>query len=507
MTELAPIDAAQLPLGELLELCALDSRLYSRIFFPNTVRQSSPPAHDKIWDLLENPTKRYVNFRCFRGSGKTSILRLFASKRIAYGISRTILYVGASESHAARSIQWLRSAVERNKLFAQTFGLSKGKKWQETEIEIIHGSDERPIWVLGVGITGNIRGINFDDYRPDLIILDDTITDENAATLEQREKVSSLILGALKESLTPATEEPNAKMANLQTPIHPEDAASEMEVDPQFETFTFSCWTEESAGGRLEESVSSWPERFPTEMLRGEKQAAITRNKLSLFAREMECKLITPELASFRSTWLRLYDEPPDPRGFHNLLIIDPVPPPSAAQMAKQLRGKDSEAHVVVGRKKGEYYILATEENKGHEPNWTVATALELARLHHCNRICVLAVGYETVLEGMLKREMARRGVYWAVELIKTEGKSKFNRITAALSGTASQGKLWCSSHHTTFITQFAEYGPTYSGHDDVLDAAAAGVNALANPYLELGVDDYFEDERDRNFQFARSAP
>src|SRR3990167_4584092 len=491
---------------EVARVCARDSALYARTFFPKSVRLPGPPAHREIDARLDDSSLRYVNLRCFRGSAKTSKLRIFTSKRIAYGISRTILYVGASEDHAARSIRWLRNAVERNTFWTSTFGLRPGAKWHETELEVIHGIDERPIWVLGVGITGNIRGINFDDYRPDLIILDDVITDENAATEEQREKIDNLILGALKASLT--QEEPNAKFAMLQTPIHPEDASARASVDPQFDTFTFSCWTPETAELTVDLQESSWPEMFPTEQLRADKRAALARNKLSVFVREYECRLISPELASFRSAWLRLFDDSPERKGFFNLLVIDPVPPPSPKQMAKQLRGKDSEAHVVVGRKAGEYYILDSIDGKGHEPNWTVATAVELARRWRVNRILLLAVGYETVLEGMLKREMARLGVYWAVEVVPTKGKSKFDRITSALAGTASQGKLWCASGLTTFQTQFAEYGPTYTGHDDVLEAGAAGIEALANPYLELGAEDYFEtDSRASAFKFKRLAP
>ena len=77
------------------------------------------------------------------------------------------------------------------------------------------------------GITGSLRGINFDDYRPDLIIVDDPQTDETAATLEQRNKVADLILGAVKNSLAPATEEPNAKLVMAITPQHNEDISQQ----------------------------------------------------------------------------------------------------------------------------------------------------------------------------------------------------------------------------------------------------------------------------------------
>lgn len=496
-------------INEVVKLAATDSDLYSRFFFPTTVRQSSPPQHKDIWKNLEDPTKRMVAFECFRGSAKTTILRLFTSKRIAYSISRTILYIGASEDHAARSVQWIKRRIERNKLWTGAYGLRQGSKWTETSIEIIHGLDQdHPIWLLGVGYTGNLRGINFDDYRPDLIVLDDVITDENAATLEQRDKLSKLIHGAVKESLTPATEEPNAKLAALQTPIHPEDAAAEMRSDPEWNHYRFSCWTPETEDLPLDFQKSSWEERFPTETLRKNKEGAAARNRLSIFLREMECKMITPELATFRPEWLMLETQMPDPKTCFSVLVIDPVPPPSPLQMSKGLVGKDSEAHAVVGRKNGEYYVLDIRASKGHEPNWTVATAIELAFRYRITKIILLAVGYETVLESMLRKEMARKKIYWAIEIQAPQGKSKFARIINQLQGPASQRKVHVHPSQTTFLSQFAQYGPTYTGHDDELEVVAAGVDAVANPYLEITDEDYsVRGEDESKFQFPRNAP
>jgi hypothetical protein len=497
-----------LKLEDLVLKAATDSTLFNHAFFPKTFRQASPESHKVIDAMLDDPTIPFVNLRCFRGSSKTTKLRAFTAKRIAYAISHTILYIGASEPHAIRSIRWIKNQIERNKLYAGAFGLKPGKVWQEANIQIEHGIDERPIWLLGVGITGNIRGINFDDYRPDLIVLDDVITDENAATLEQRDKINKLILGAVMESLVPQTEEPNAKMAMLQTPLHPEDACALASKSSLWSTYTLSCWTKETEDLPLEQQESSWPERYPTEILRKKKLDALAENRYSVWARENECKLISSELATFRSTWLGRYTEPPV--GSSNILVIDPVPPPSERQRMKGLRGKDFEAHVVVGRKGPDFYALDVRESRGHQPNWTVATALELARRWRVMRICLIAVGYETALENLLKVEMARRGVFHAIQILPLRQKEKIARITSNLAGPASQGHVWIGlgGAFASLAAQFEAYGPTYSGHDDALEAFAHGVGELTNPYLELSGEDYFDPIHGQDdFVFARGAP
>src|SRR5512147_1601018 len=95
------MSSAPAPLSpdELIKLCAVDNNLFEKTFFPKTVRQASAPFHADWWQHLENPTLRYMSLVCFRDSGKTSKIRMFTAKRIAYNTSRTILYIGASEKH------------------------------------------------------------------------------------------------------------------------------------------------------------------------------------------------------------------------------------------------------------------------------------------------------------------------------------------------------------------------------------------------------------------------
>lgn len=493
--------------NDLVKLCAVDSELYCRTFFPRTFRQASPPFARDLWEPLEDPNARLVNLLCFRGSSKTTRLRAFASKRIAYGISRTILYVGAAESDAIRSVQWLRTQVEKNTFWARTFNLRPGRKWEETQIEISHGTFNHTIWVLAAGITGSLRGINFDDYRPDLIVVDDPQTDEAAATETQRNKVSDLIMGAVKNSLAPETEEPNAKLAMAITPQHREDISQQALKDSQWTSRVFPCWTKKTLDLPVHLQMSSWEQRFPTITLRADKLAAVKRNKLSIFKREMECTLISPETASFIPSWLNIREHPNSgPRGIFSVLAIDPVPPPSPQQMQRGLQGKDYEAHYVWGRDAGKYHLLDYARSRGHDPSWTIATAFALARTWRVSSIIVDAVNYQRTLKWILEQEMQRRRIYYSVIPI-ADGMQKFARITNVINGLATAGLLWIGPEHTEFAEQFEAYGPTYTGHDDDLDASALALQHIASPYLEHEAAGAGSDSSIEEFPFARISP
>lgn len=490
------VDPRAMAPTELLQLAAVSNEVFAQAFFPNTVRNTTPDGHRRIDLALDNPACRLVNIKAFRGSAKTTKTRLFLAKRIAFSMSRTALLVASSEGKASASVQWLRRRIESKRgadgewhrpFFAEFFDLSPGKKWNDLELEIIHGHDERPIWVLGVGITGSIRGINFDDYRPDLIVGDDMLDDENTATKEQREKYSNLIYGALIKSLAPATEEPNAKFVNLQTPLDPEDASMQMAADPEFTTVEFPCWTPETMDAPLEQQRSSWEDRFPTATLQREKQNAILTNKLSVFTREMEVRLISAETAAFRPSWLRRYPASRLQEPMFNVLAIDPVPPPSETALAKNLVKLDYEAQVVVGARGGEYFVREVVTNRGHDPEWSVSTALQLAADHRVARIIVDAVAYQKVLGWLLRRKMAQVRQHWFVKEF-LDKRSKYNRITSTLNGIASSGRLYCLDSHLELITQFIAYGGG-RGKDDILDALSMAIADIANPFLELGVE------------------
>lgn len=507
------INLGEIDIKEIVQLAALDGPLFSRAFFPKTVRQTSPHFHRRLWDDFEAPAHRYLVGEVFRGGAKTTILRIYTAKRIAYGVSRVILYVGKSQDHARRSLRWLRRQIERNKLFAQTFGLSPGGTWNDDELEVLNSITGESCWVLALGVTGSVRGVNFDDYRPDLIICDDLVTDDNAATQEQRDKLRELVLGALKESLTPRSENALAKMVLLQTPMDSDDVSQSCARDPQFHHVRYGCWTPETEHLDVSERKSAWPERLPADELRAEREAAIVRNKLSTFSKEMECKLITAENSKFRAEWIKYYGEPVDevrevpPR--HEMRVImalDPVPPPSERQIAKGYANKDYEAFAVVGKWQKKLIVLETVKNRGHEPNWTVTEFFRLALKWQPDKILVESVAYQRTLVWLLRQAMTKLGRYWVV-IPFTDKRSKMDRITQGLSGPLSNGQLYLHREHTGLASDIIHY--TNVKHDDELEAVAVATAELNMGFSgteqdELGLDD--ENEY-KALSYQRGAP
>lgn len=494
--------------SELVKLAAIDDDIYCRTFFPKTFRRKSPPFAQEIADAFQNPSITFLNIIAARGFAKTTRARVFTSKSIAYGESNTILYLGSSEPAALRSIRWLKAHVEKNKKWAGTFGLTRGDKWSENEIEIRHHLLRQPIWVIGLGIESTgIRGINFGgeegDWRPDLIVCDDILQDENSATEAQRKKLSDLILSAVKNTLISPVEKPNRKMVILNTPQHRDDFCQQAKTDPEFKTIEIPCWTKDTVDKPVMQQVSAWEDMFPTDVLRAEKLAAMARNKLSNFTKEKEVRLTTEESKAFRPEWPKIL-RGAKPIGAFNVLGIDPVPPPSERQRALGMEGKDYEALYVWGRYDGEYFLQEGVRNRGHEPNWTINEFFRLAYTWRIARCVVEAIAYQRTLKWILEQEMKRRRVYYNI-IPLVDKRKKSTRIISVLSGIASQGLVNIGPEDTIFYQQFCDFSEHQDITDDDLDASAIALSDLVVPYLEKG--NLEREDEVEEFEFVGRCP
>ena len=453
----------------LIQAAAVDSDFYGRHFFPKACRQQTPGFHREIDDVIERPENRYVAIESYRGSAKTTRLRIFTSKRIAYGISRTILYMSDTETHAAKSLEWIKRNVEHNTLWARTYKLSPGKKWTETDIEITHGVFGHTIRVLALGITGQVRGINIDDHRPDLIVGDDLENEENTGTPEQRDKISKLFFGAVEKSLVPASENVDAKLVLLGTPLHRDALVEVCRKDPNWVSRRYSCF---DATGQ-----SRWEDRFSTEILLKDKQSHIQRNQLHLWMREMECKVVTAETCFFKLEWLQYWEVLPD-----GLTITIGIDPASSANA-----DADFQAVVVWGVLGKKRYLVSYAQVRGQSPDELMAHVVGVVSRHRPRVIGVETVAYQKILKAMLENSLRKIGFFIPVVEV-VDRRKKADRLRQIYGDLAAYGNLYVHKTHLDFIQQYADY-PDVS-HDDLLDAGAVAEIAASPFAAEAEVSD-----------------
>jgi hypothetical protein len=454
-----------LPTAEHLALWALDDDLFGREFFPEEFKQSTPRFHHKIGRLLNDQLNRYVGVMMYRGSAKTTRIRVFTAKRIAFGISHTVAIVSLAQAHAITNLTWLKNRIDdpAGRLRA-VFGLARGRKWSEDHIEVDNQSLGQYINIVAKGMTGQIRGLNVEGHRPDLIVADDISDDETTGTPEAREKARSLFFGGLMQSLVPATENPDAKAVLAQTPLQEDDIISTAVKDPTWASLVIGCFDEVGD--------STWEDRFPTADLRIERESYVRKGLLRIWLAEKECRLVGGENTDFQSNWLKYWSTLPERMA--TFISIDPVPPPSERALRMGLQDNDFEVLSAVGIGPDGYYLLEQVGNRGHDPEWTIATFFSLCERWKPLDVTVEGVAYQRTLKYILEKAMRERRRYVPVKIMADDKRRKRHRIVQSLAGIASQGRLFVHPQHADFQAQFLAY-PGVS-HDDYLDSAAMGL-------------------------------
>lgn len=463
------VDNVALTPKEAVDIGATSLQRYGRLFFPRTFRQESPKFHEDIGVALYGPD-RYNAFKIFRDGAKTSLLRVYASQRVAYGLSRTIMYVSVSQQHAMFSLRWLRRQVMYNTRWANTFGLTKGDKWTDEWAEIkqnlMDDGSGMPVTttILAMGITGQIRGFNPDDFRPDLIIVDDILNEENTATPEQRGKIDSLLFGALLNSLSPQSESPLAKAVFLQTPLNKEDAIEKCMKDPSWNPRVFGVFDEQGE--------SRWPARWSTKVLLAEKEAHMRRSQLKLWMREKECMIISGEEQALDTTKWKTFDTLPE---FMDQvwISVDPATPDAIKP--------DEFAIACLGFKGVDVYVLDYFAEKRTAPDKAINHIFDLMLLYHATRVIVETNAFQKVMKWLFEQEMTRRRMFVATEALTVRTKNA-DRIMQTIPGLAAWGHFWIRPGHSKLVDQANDYNPEDpNAVDDILTAIANGI-VVSNP-------------------------
>jgi len=477
-------DLVALSPKEAAEIGATSLTKYGKLFFPRTFRQESPPFHEKVGAALYGPD-RYNAFEIFRDGAKTSLLRVYASQRVAYGISRTIMMVSISQFHSLFSVRWLRRQVMFNKRWAQTFGLTPGPKWTdewcEIECHLLEDKESpgRPVivTVLAMGITGQIRGFNPDDFRPDLIILDDVLNEENSATVDQRGKIEALIFGAILNSLAPASEAPLAKAVFLQTPMDKKDAIEKCMNDPQWNPLRFGVFDEKGE--------SRWPARWTTATLNAEKTAHIRRSQYRLWMREKECEIVAGEEKALDVTKFKYWEVLPE--RLDKIISIDPASSDSP--------DADKFVNMALGFRGPDVFVIAYANAEKNDPGKAINDTFNLVLLCGPRKIAVESVAFQKVFKWILEQEMKKRKLYVMVEELKIGKTRNSDRIMQTLPGLMAFGHLWLHPGMVELVTEADDYDPAIKDiADDYLTALANGIIS-GNPALRHMLGDASLDD------------
>ena len=156
----------------------------------------TPQCHIEWWDLCASKDP-LVAIAAPRGHGKsTAITHAYTLSAMLFRHKRFGVIVSDTETQAVNFLNDIKSELRDNEDLIELFGVKGFKKDTETDI-IVELNDGYTFRLMVRGAEQRVRGLKWNQIRPDLIVCDDLEGDEQVLNKDRREKFRRWFFGAL----------------------------------------------------------------------------------------------------------------------------------------------------------------------------------------------------------------------------------------------------------------------------------------------------------------------
>lgn len=252
----------------------------------------SPVVHYRMLDKISGKKQNVVNM-CSRGLSKTTLLGEYLFLYIAvygeipdFGKINLALYVSDSIENGVKNMRKNLEYRWENSEFLQQFiphVRFTDIRWEFRNI------DGKTFIVKGYGASTGVRGSKELGQRPNLAVLDDLVSDEDARSPTVISSIEDTVYKAIDYALHPS----NSKIIWSGTPFNAKDplykavesGAWYVNVFPVCEVFP--CSKEDFKG--------AWGDRFPYEYVKGKYDKAVMSGKINTFNQELMLRIMSEE--------------------------------------------------------------------------------------------------------------------------------------------------------------------------------------------------------------------
>lgn len=194
-------------------LAAVDLSYFGRAYFPHFFSRKSPKFHedlDEIWEsgVLKsiNPLQKAKTINRLQGvkravaaprghAKSTNLTFKDVLHAVLYAYKHFIVIISDTYDQSKGFLEAIKEELEENEAILNDFGSLAGKIWREDVIVT-----KSKIKVQAKGAAQKMRGLKHKQWRPDLIVLDDTENDELVRTAEQRKKLKDWYYKAVSKA-------------------------------------------------------------------------------------------------------------------------------------------------------------------------------------------------------------------------------------------------------------------------------------------------------------------
>lgn len=399
--------------------CSVSTKVTALTIFPELFYTEFTEVHDQIFELIDSG-KRYIAIAAPRGLGKTTIARTVASRFILFRLTNFVCYVMNSATVAEMQTENLKRDLLTNPVVRQFFGNIK------TDISNDIGMDEfsKLAWtafgetlVLPRGAGQQVRGLNWNNHRPGLIIVDDL---ENAKELQNPENRTAIKKWFHSDLMKSVDKYKNDSIViYIDTLKHEDSLLAELLDDPNWASIKLSLAHFDS-DGRI---VSNIPTYMSDAELKREYDAHVRRGDLDTFFSEYMNEPTSLTDASFSAENFKHYNESDAEfirirKDIETVLIVDPA-------KTVKMQAADS-AMLAIGLDiPGCRFFIRNPFSDKVYPDQLYDVIFEQVLTFNIHTVGIEVTSLHEFIVQPIKNEMARRGIYFNLIELKAQGKKE----------------------------------------------------------------------------------
>lgn len=252
----------------------------------------TPLVHYYMLDTLTQNGQRVINL-CHRGISKTTMFGEYLFLFIGtygeipgFGPINLALYVSDSIENGVKNMRKNLEFRWENSEFLQKYI----PRTNFTDIRWQFENDDGHVFVVkGFGAKTGVRGVKEQGTRPQLAVLDDLISDEDARSATVIASVEDTVYKAVEYALHPTKNMIiwSGTPFNAKDPLYKgvESGAWKVNVFPVCEQYP--CTEAEYRG--------SWPDRFPYAYVKKQYELAVLNGKVDTFNQELMLRIMSEE--------------------------------------------------------------------------------------------------------------------------------------------------------------------------------------------------------------------
>lgn len=376
------------------------------------------------------------------------------------------MIISDTEKQAALFLGDIKAEFQDNDALIKQFGI-KSKFIKDTDTDIIVESMAGTFRIIARGAEQKVRGLKWNNKRPNLIVIDDAENDESVMNPERREKFRNWFLNAL----LPCGSD-NCIIRMVGTILHLDSMLNRLLED---ETWRSEKW----AAHNKDFTELLWPEKFPRERLEQIRAGYIGQGNLEGYSQEY---LNNPVIEG--NTYFRKQDfiEMDDPDYKKEMVYF------AAADFAISEKEKADYTVMMVAGMDSSGVLHIVDCRRGRfDADEIISELISIQRRWNPDIFTFETEKIDKAIGPSLNREMLRTGQFINI-VKKTPSKSKTTRgrsIQKMMKAGAvrfNKDADWYPDLESELMT-ITPAGPK-GKHDDFFDAFA---------YIGLTIDDYNE--------------